>query len=68
MRNRAIQVKMVKTQDQDESNPVIDPPFETKVIVISDCVKDAVAFAAKMALAYVVIDTVRQVAIEKAKQ
>lgn len=68
-KNRALQVKWIKT---DKNPPTVttneDPDFGDKVITMTAAAEIIVKKVAMAALAYVVVDTLRQVTIERAKK
>lgn len=67
MLNRKLEVKMVKsnkTESQDPAQP--EPSLEEKVATIGYYAERIVKKAGQAALAYVAIDTIRQVVVAKA--
>ena len=65
-KNRRIEMKVVNTK-KDPSITTREIPFEVKAVIISDVLHRVVYQIGKAVIAYVTIDTVRKVLIEKAK-
>ncbi len=69
MRNRALQVRLVKTQTEDVNGSVPqEAEFEFKVATVTNALDKIFKRVGTAALAYVVIDTARKVIIAKATQ
>ena len=69
MRNRKLEVRMVKTnKNETPSVSQNEITFEGKVAIIGHYLERGFRMAGKAALAYVVLDTFRQVAIAQANQ
>ena len=68
LKNRSLQVKMVK--NDDEATDVVEEvgSFEIKAEVVADQIKSVLLFIGGGVLTYVIADTLRQVAIERAKR
>lgn len=67
MRKRTIQVKMVKTPKDDDTSPdETDETLEGKAAIIGYYAQRIVATIGKSAVAYVVVDTLREVVIARA--
>lgn len=66
---RAIQIRMVKPKDVD---PNVDTPneddFSAKTIYVAEAAQTVMREGVKMLAAFVVLDTMRQVIIEKSKR
>ena len=68
-KNRALQVKWIRTDKNQSATPTTeDTDFGDKVITMTTAAEIIVKKVAMAALAYVVVDTLRQVTIEKAKK
>lgn len=66
---RSLQVKMVKDEKNTENaSQALEPSFQQKVVIIGTQVGTVVEQAGKALLMYVLVDTLRQVAIERAKK
>lgn len=69
MFNRAIQVKMVKNEKEEATaSDQNDHHFEGKTAIIGEHLRHTIGTVGKLILIYIAADTVRQVAIEKAKR
>lgn len=64
-KNRALQVKMVKTDAPTPIAPTVelDGIIERSITQVTDCTKDVILFTAKIGAGYIALDTVRKVAI-----
>ena len=67
-KNRSIQVRMVKAEEVDEDVVEKVGTFEIKAEVVADQVQSVLMTVGIGILTYVVADTLRQVAIERAKR
>lgn len=66
-KNRALQVRVVKTNTATPEKPAsIDPTFENKVATIAKYAQVVLKQAAIAGAAYIVLDTFRQVAVANA--
>lgn len=66
-KNRALQVKLIKTDKKNvPTQPQTEEQFEGKVAVIAIHLRSAVKDLGLAVVAYVAIDTVRQVLVAKA--
>lgn len=65
-KNRAIQVKMVKTDKNEQTAQDSDPGFEGKVYTITNAIEFTIKKLGAAAIAYVAVDTVRQILIQRA--
>lgn len=65
MFNRAIKLKVVKTEKK-VATPVNDIPVEAKYALVANLVSSGIEKIGKAAICYVLVDTLRQVAIAKA--
>ena len=68
MFNRKLEVKMVKSNKTDAANSEPEIPFEKKTEVICNRLERVMDKAGRAALAYIVLDTVRQVMVTRAQQ
>ncbi len=70
MRNRVLQVKMVKNENKNEPPKADqnDKHFEGKAAIIGAHLLSAVEKIGKGVVIYVLVDTFRQVAVAKAKK
>lgn len=69
MRHRKLEVRMVKTnENKDAQSSQYDTHIEGRVAHITFTIDRVVSRAARAALAYVVLDTLRQVMVAKANQ
>ncbi len=69
MLNRALQVKMVKNEKNSTPQPdQTDEQFEGKVAIIGAHLLTAIEKIGKAAVVYVLVDTVRQVAVARASK
>jgi hypothetical protein len=69
MFNRTLQVKMVKSQKEEvQKHEPTELQFEKKVAVISGYSWDVLKKAGGVVLAYVALDTIRQVLVAKASK
>lgn len=66
MFNRALQVKMVKTEKETTTQPNPEDVLEKKLAVISRSFENMALKVGKAVIAYVVADTVRQILVAKA--
>jgi len=67
-KNRTVQVDVVKKNTKaTESSVIDDMKLENKRIYITNLVQSSIKKIAIGVCAYVILDTVRQVAVEKAK-
>lgn len=67
-RNRSIRIVVEKTPKQDTSASQQELSLESKVAVIGHYVEKVVRKLGGMALAYVAVDTARQILVERAKR
>lgn len=67
-KNRSLQVKMVKSGE--ETTDVVEEvgQFEIKAEVVADQVKSVLMFIGTGVIAYVAADTIRQIAIARARR
>lgn len=68
LKNRTLQVKMVKDAEKDTDVLVEVESFEEKATVVVGHLKNILLMIGGGVIAYVVADTYRQVAIEQAKK
>lgn len=67
-KDRSLQVKVVKHGDEPLDLVEEVRQFEVKAEVVADQIKSVLTFIGTGVLAYVLADTLRQVAIERAKK
>jgi hypothetical protein len=68
MFNRALQIKMIKDEKTNTPPPQQSPDFDRKVTFVTKQIRDLAADGAKCVVLYIVLDTVRKVAVEMAKK
>lgn len=68
MRNRAIQVSLVKDKTATDAAPEAVPTVETNAAVIAATGTVLIGAVGRAVLGYVVLDTVRRVIVAKATQ
>lgn len=69
MFNRAFQVKIVKDKKvKDIAADPTAPTFQEKTVIIGQTLECVIEKAGKALLAYVLVDTLRRVAVETAKK
>lgn len=68
LKNRSLQVKMVKDEAQEYVDVDEAQVFAEKVACVASYGRDAVILVGKVVIAYIVADTIRQVAVEHAKK
>lgn len=67
-KNRAIQVKMVKTDKEELAAPLNDVDFEVKVTTITNAIETSIKKLGVAVLTYVAADTFRQILIQRASR
>lgn len=67
-KNRTLQMKMVKNDDETEIYEFDEEEFEKKASIIGRHFKDALLATGGLVIAYVFADTIRQVAINKTEK
>lgn len=69
MKKRALQVRFVKTTDENQEQPAQnDRQFEDSVEVINKSIDRMIRKVGLFAIGFVVLDTARQVLVAKANQ
>jgi hypothetical protein len=69
MLNRALQVKMIKTDKSELQSTVLpESNFEDKALVIGLTIDNSIKKVGKFVIGYIIVDTIRQVLVASAKK